>query len=324
MTVPAQLRTNALARGLREDVTDLISNIDPTETPILSMARTTTAKAVTHEWLTDTLRAPSTDLAATEGDDATLTTGSTVPVAKTNVCQINSIAYGVSGTVEVVGKYGRDSELAYYGAKAARDLKNSVDYDLGGRNQVKDGTGPPRRMAPFMVYVSNCVAGAGGAAASGQDGTTTVTLGTETAFVQANIDTAMASAYAAGAKPTRLVTTAKQKGVFSTFDGIGNLVTASVTRSDRSGQTVYANADVYVSNFGTLEVLPSRHVHTAEGGDSAFLIDPEYLKVAYLRSWTQHDLAKTGDSMRRQLLVEWTPEVCNPGAHAIIVARDNT
>lgn len=322
MAAPGNAVTTATAIGQREDVTDLIANIDPTETPVLSMSRPTTAKAVTHEWLIDSLRDPSVDRATLEGDivgEGDNLTATTVPVQKANTCQINTITYGVSGTVEVVGKYGRDSELAYEGAKSARDLKNSVDYDIGGRNQVKVTAGT-RKIASIMTYISNCV---GGTAAVGQDGTTTVTLGGESPFVQADIDAAQQQAYADGAKPTRMVTTALQKANFATFDGIGNAVTASVTRSDRQGQTIYANADVYVGNFGTLEVLPSRHCHSVGGGDTVFLIDPEYLKIAYLRPWQQFDLAKIGDSMRREMLVEFTPEVCNPGAHAIIVARTN-
>lgn len=322
-TIPTNARTTTTqaSAGLRESVVDLISNIDPTETPILSMARSTTAKAVTHEWVVDTLRNPADDITTSEGDtvgEGDNLSAATTPTKLTNICQINALTYGVSGTVEVVGKYGRDSELAYEGAKCSRDIKNAVDYDIGGRNQAK-AAGEPRGIGSLLNYITN-VRGDGDAGPSSADGTDLIGVGTESVFGQDDLDAAMEQCYADGAKPRSMVTTAKQKAKFSVFDGAG---TGDTSRTDRAAQTIYANADVYVSNFGTIDVLPSRHVHSVTGGDTVFLLDPEYLKVAYLRPWQQFDLAKIGDSMRREMVVEFTLEVSNQGAHAAIVGRDN-
>ena len=51
--------------------------------------------------------------------------------------------------------------------------------------------------------------------------------------------------------------------------------------------------------------------------DVAFVLDPEYAAVAYLRPFQTIELAKNGDSDRTQLLVEYTLEVKNEAAHGI-------
>ena len=60
--------------GNREDLTDVIYNISPTDTPFMSSVGKTKATAVYHEWQTDSLAAASTSNAAVEGADATSAT----------------------------------------------------------------------------------------------------------------------------------------------------------------------------------------------------------------------------------------------------------
>jgi hypothetical protein len=56
----------------------------------------------------------------------------------------------------------------------------------------------------------------------------------------------------------------------------------------------------------------------ADGGHQAFVLDPEYAAIAYLRPFQTNELARTGDSEKTQLLVEYTLEVKNEKAHGII------
>jgi hypothetical protein len=153
--------------------------------------------------------------------------------------------------------------------------------------------------------------------------------GVPRAFTQAQLDAVIQSAWGNGGKPTMIVTGPTNKTTLSGFDGVGGSGTGGVTRSDRASRTIYATADTYYSNFGILNVVPSRHIRLTAGGGgtggttagldrNVFCIDPEYLKVAYLRSWQQFDLAKTGDSIQREMLAEWTLEVCNEKAHGLV------
>ena len=128
MAVPAGTFQTYQAIGNREDLSDVIYNIAPTETPFLSMAARTTAKARYHEWQTDTLAAAAANVAI-EGDDATVNTS--VPTVRlNNYCQILTKAVSVSGTEEVVNKAGRNSEMAYQIAKRSKELKRNYDCAL--------------------------------------------------------------------------------------------------------------------------------------------------------------------------------------------------
>ena len=59
--------------GIAEDIEDVISNISPTETPLLTMAKKKKATNTYHQWQTDTLAAATTNRAI-EGDDSTYAT----------------------------------------------------------------------------------------------------------------------------------------------------------------------------------------------------------------------------------------------------------
>lgn len=68
-----------------------------------------------------------------------------------------------------------------------------------------------------------------------------------------------------------------------------------------------------------MSVVPNRFMLSGNtASDVAFVLDPEYAAVAYLRPFFTNDLAVTGDSSKTQLLVEYTLEVKSEAAHGII------
>jgi hypothetical protein len=318
MAVPANLYDTYDALGQKEDVSDLIHNISPTETPFLTMIGTTTARGRFHEWQLDTLDAPAANLhdEGADWDDA-----DTSPVAtavRGNYTQISAKFFNVTGTLEVVEKYGRDSEIAYQAAKAARALKTDVDFNMTGINQASLATSP-RQSGSLETWLETNVyeTGSGGGWSSGV--TVVRTDGTPAGLTQAKLDSVIQSAWSNGGKPSVILCGPTQKTTISTMDGVGVLGSSGVTRTDRAARTIFATADLYVSNFGELRIVPSRHIRTNGTDDqNIFIVDPEYAKIAYLRPWQQFDLAKTGDAIRREMLVEWTLEVCNEKAHGII------
>jgi hypothetical protein len=160
---------------------------------------------------------------------------------------------------------------------------------------------------------SNTSNGSGGSA--GASGTTARTTGTDRAFTATILNTVIQSAYTNGGSPTLLMVTPAQKVVASTFAGIA-------TRYKDVPGTVQAAiigaADVYVSDFGTISIIPNRFIPNTDSDDVAFLVDPEMASVAYLRPFQTNELAKTGDADVTQLLVEYTLEVKNEAAHGII------
>lgn len=303
------------AVGQREDLTDVIYNISPTETPFMSSIGKTTATARLHEWQTDSLASVNTSNAAIEGataSDATLSP--TVRVG--NRCQISQKTIKISGTLESVNKAGRRSEKAYQLAKASAEIKRDMEAILLSNQVAADGNGSStaRVLGGLQTWLnSNYNGGTDGTA--GNLGTTARVTGTDRAFTSTLLNTVMQSCYTNGGSPTMLLVTPAQKVVASTFTGI-----ATRYRDVPANQQaqVIAAADVYVSDFGIIQIVPDRFIPNADNDDCAFLLDTEMASVAYLRPFQTNELAKTGDSEMTQLLVEYTLQVNNQAAHGII------
>jgi hypothetical protein len=327
MAQPTNLYDRYDAIGLHEDLTEMIHNITPTDTPALSGAGSTTAKQTLHEWQTDTLAAASGTNAAIEGNEAVLVEP-TPTVRAGNYTQISVKIVGVSGTLEATDKAGRDSELAYQMAKNGRELKRDVEASIIGVNNasVAGGSGTARESGSISAWLASNDYGTPGASpanrgtsgVAGASGSTAATDGTVRSFDQAILDGVIQTVWESGGNPTQIHAGAVQKTAISGFDGVG------ARRTDAAGGTIYATADIYVSNFGTLSVIPNRYIRKTSSVDrEVYLLDPEYYKFATLRPWQSFELSKTGDSDRRQMLVEWTLEVCNEAAHGVCADLDS-
>ena len=301
--------------GNREDLSDVIYNISPTETPFMSSIGKTKATATYHEWQTDSLAAAAAN-AVVEGDAATdITVTPTTRVG--NRTQISSKTIKISGTMEAINKAGRKSEKAYQLAKVSSELKRDMEKALLNNTVASAGNATTARtLGGLQTWLSsNFVGGTNGTA--GSLGTTARVSGTDAAFTEAMIKTAVKSAYTNGGTPTILMTTPTQKVNVSAFTGVA---AQRYMAPSNKATTIIGAADIYLSDFGTLSVVPNRFM-TADSGDSgevAFVLDPEYAAVAYLRPFQTNELAKSGDADVTQLLVEYTLEVKNQAAHAII------
>ena len=301
--------------GNREDLSDVIYNISPTETPFMSSVGKTKATATYHEWQTDSLAAAATN-AVVEGAAASdITVTPTTRVG--NRTQISEKTIKISGTMEAINKAGRKSEKAYQLAKVSSELKRDMEKALLNNTVASAGNATTARtLGGLQTWLSsNYVGGTNGVA--GSLGTTARVSGTDAAFTEAMIKTAVKSAFTNGGNPTVLMTTPTQKVNVSAFTGVA---AQRYMAPSNKATTIIGAADIYLSDFGTLSVVPNRFM-TADSGDSgevAFVLDPEYAAVAYLRPFQTNELAKSGDADVTQLLVEYTLEVKNQAAHAII------
>ena len=302
--------------GNREDLTDMIYDISPTETPFMSSIGKTKATATFHEWQTDSLADATVNNAAVEGADASSATLS--PTTRVgNRTQISQKTIQIAGTEETVDKAGRKSEKAYQLAKASSELKRDMEKIMLANQAASAGdSSTARTLGSLQAWLNtNAVLGAGGVA--GSLGTTARVSGTDAAFTETMLKTAVKSAYTNGGNPTVLMVSPTQKQVVSTFAGIAEQRYAAPANKQT---TIVGAADVYLSDFGTLSVVPNRFTtpDADDNGEQAFVLDPEYAAVAFLRPFQTNELAKTGDSEKTQLLVEYTLEVKNEAAHAII------
>ena len=293
--------------GEREDLSDVIYNISPTDTPFLSSASKTQATAVLHEWQTDSLAAAVTNNAVIEGDEATAD-AITATTRLSNSCQILDKVVTISGTQEAVDKAGRASEIAYQIAKKAKELKRDLESTLTSNNQeVTGGSGTARQLGALGSWIAtNDVFGAGGA--SGSAGNTARTNGTQRAFTEAQLKSVIKSVWNSGGNPQIIMVGPFNKQKLSGFTG-------NSTRFDAGADaTLYTSVDVYASDFGQTQVVPNRFSRDRE----ASVLDMDMWGVAFLRDFSMHELAKTGDTEKRQLLVECTLESRNEAASGMI------
>lgn len=294
------------AIGLREDLADVIYNISPEDTPFISGIGRESAKQTLHEWQTDSLADVDTDNAVVEGDEASFSTPS--PTTRVgNYTQISRKTASVSGTLEEVDKAGRKSEMAYQLAKRGAELKRDMEAILLSNQGANAGAfGTPRRLAGMGAWVkTNTNFGVDGADPTYIAGVppTGRTDGTQRPFTEEIAKDVIQQAWSEGGSPKVLMVGPYNKSVVSSFEGIAQRVVNIGNPGSVTG--IVAAADVYVSDFGTLRVLPNRFQRERD----AWFLDFDLVKLATLRNFRQEKLAKTGDADKRMILVEYTLRV---------------
>lgn len=315
MPVPANTQQTFQTRGNRESLADVIYNISPTETPIMSNIGRGTAEATLDEWQTDALAAPDVNNAQIQGDDATtLAFSPTTRVA--NATQISTKTIRVSGTQEAVRKAGRKSELAYQRAKRSKELKRDMEQIMFGANTAATlgNASTAARLGSILSWLrTNVSLGVGGAnpAAANPLPAGTRTDGTQRVFTETLLKDVLQQCYTNGGDPSMVVVGAFNKGVASTFAGVA---TKTFYQSAVKETAIIGAADVYVGDFHTVSFVPDRFIRPRD----ALVLDPSMASVAFLREFGFQDLAKTGDSTQQMLLAEYTLRVNNEAAHGLI------
>jgi len=280
------------AVGNREDLSDIITNISPTDTPLYSMFGRTKADATYHEWLEDELAAPGANKAV-EGAEYTIGTV-TARTRKGNYTQIFTKGYGVSGTQEAVKKAGIKSEIAYQMQKAMKEIARDVEYAIVNNvSAVAGDASTPREMGGIQAFVTTNVLDNGG---------------TPRDLTEDLLNDGIQAAWEAGGSPDVVVCSGKQKRVISSF-------TAGTTKTiDAEDKRLIASIDVYESDFGVVRIVPSRYLSSSV----VFVLEKGRWKVAYLRPFKQDEKAKTGDKIEKVIIGELTLEARAEKANAII------
>ncbi|CCE60819.1 major head protein [Pseudomonas phage tf] len=299
-------------KGQREDLIDMIYNIDPYDTPMLSSIGKGTAKALRHDWQTDELRSPAINQRL-EGDEATIKAGSFTEVLD-NICQISDETLAVSGTSDAINKAGRKSELAYQLAKKSKEIKLDIEHMLVGVGLVKRQR--TSNVAPSMgnfysYYKTN---GSGYTTAPTGNGVDLGTVGTARVLTESIIQDAAQKIWENGGNANTIMVNGPMKQLISnTFKGRagGTDGRININASDRKVQSV---VDFYESDFGAYKVVANRWMKAS----AAFMYDPSMHSLLYLRAFKQYPLAKTGDSEKRQMLCEYTLRVNNEKSGALI------
>ncbi|MGF7213089.1 hypothetical protein GGE65_007725 [Skermanella aerolata] len=314
MAQPTNVFSAYQAKGIREDLSNIISRIDPDEVPFTSNIGKTKAKQQYHEWQTQSLAAASDSNAAVDGDDATAQAA--VPTVRLgNRTQISTKTAAVTGRLEAVDKAGRDSEMDYQVLLKGLELRRDVEKQMmSNKPSIVGNDTTPSQSAGFEAFLTtNVNRGVGGASGGFSNGNVTAaTDGTARAFAEAQIKDVQQKAYTAGGHPSLLFLGPSQKAAFSSFSGIAaNRIDYG---PDATQVRIVAGADVYAGDFGKLTAIASIFSRNR----SALLVDPKLVKQAILRPLRETALGKTGDSTKKQLLIEYSLEVTNEAGHGIV------
>ena len=285
------------AVGQREDLTDIIYSISPTDTPFMSGIGKSKGTAVLHEWQTDSLAAATANNAQIEGDEISFS----APSATTrlgNRTQISRKSVIVSGTLDTVSKAGRNNELAYQISKASKELKRDMETILTANQAPVTGNDTTaRKLAGLESWLkTNTNKGGGSGADPTTSGSNARTDGDQRAFTEAQLKDVIKSCWDEGGDPSMVMLGSFNKQKLSGFTG-------GSTRFDPAeNKRLVASVDVYESDFGALQVMPNRFSRAR----SAYVIQPDMFSVAFLRDFQLMDLAKTGDATKQALLAEYT------------------
>lgn len=306
MAAPTNTHVSTAAIGNREDLTDIIDNISPTETPFYSMIGKGKANGTKHEWQTQALRAPGSNRQA-EGD-VTTATAITPQVRLSNYTQILKEAATVSGTQEAVDKAGSRKEMDKQMALKSSEMKLDLEYDLTRSGVAVTGNTRAFRGLNGFLDAANVSAGASYVAPNYVTNVAQ-TDGTLRTFTETLFKDALQKTYTAGGRPTVAMMGASQKQIFSTFTG------NATRQKDADDSKLNATIKVYVSDFGTINAL----INLQQRARDVFLIQPDKWEFSVLRPWQKKDLPSNGDYESKQILLEGTLTCVNPKANGAVL-----
>lgn len=297
-------------KGLREDLTNLISNIDPTETPFYSNSGRGKCRATLHEWQTQALTAAATNNAKVQGDDWTAFGTRVATVRVGNYTQIAGVNVKVSGTVQAVDEAGRADEMDYQMMLMSKELKRDIEKGIlsenaagsaGNSSTAAVAAGPLAWTKTNVDYYTTD--GGNPAWTSGVPSAVRTDGGTLRAFTESQLKSVLALGFSSGAKFSTLMVGPYNKGVFSAFSGVAT----KTFYTDKAGPTkIIGSADVYVGNFGNVAVVPNLFQRERD----AWLIDFNMVSFPFLRPFFTQPLPK-GDFDANALICEYTLEVKN-------------
>ncbi len=293
------------AIGNREDLSDMIYDISPTDTPFTAGIGKTKAKGVYHEWQTDALAAAAAN-AQIEGNETTF--AAVTPTTRVgNRCQILDKECIVSGTQEAVDKAGRQSEMVRELLKRGKELKRDREFVmLNNQAPVTGNSTTARQLRPVNSWITtNTSRGASGANGSSS---AAATDGTQRALTESLVKGVLRAAWTAGGEPDTIMVGPFNKQNVSDW-------TAGATKFDKSeDKKLTAAIDVYASDFGDLKIVPNRFQRERD----AFILDMDHWKLAELRPTFTKDLAPTGDHTKGLIITECTLEACNEASSGIV------
>jgi hypothetical protein len=312
---------------VREDIHDVISMIDPSETPLFSLLNRGSRKvsSTKHEWTIDELSAPDPDNARVQGYRYTFDPSDT-PAKVGNYTQIFDRSYLIAETLEAVDKVGRRSEVARQKTKKGMEIRIDIELALNKNQASVAGSGTvPARMAGMPAWIeTNRSMGTGGSAGGYNAATGIVdaaTAGTKRAWARGLLDDVLQSAYQNGGKPDVLIGSPYAKRQFSTLIGAEGIATLQTLTRGSEAATAIGAVDAYRSDFGLINFVPNVQLPNfgADYASNMLVVDKNQARMGWLRRIQEDkDIQKSGDAVPGVLKCEATLIVDNEAAHGVV------
>jgi hypothetical protein len=289
----------------REDLSNIIYNISPMQTPFMSSIGKKNIKNVVFDWQTESLPTPSAS-GQLEGFELSRS-ASTATTRVSNVAMISARDATVTGSQEALDAAGKRSEMAHQLAIMAKALKRDMEEALCQKGAKTTGNATTARVTGgFESWITtNDSRGTSGASTGGGAAPTD---GTQRALTETLLKDVLELMFASGAEPNMAICGPHNKQVISGFTG------RSQARQFVDANTVEASVSIYSSDFGELKIVPSNRSRER----SLLLVDPEFAKVSYLRDFQTIDISTIGDAQTKMIVVEYGLEVSNEAAHGVV------
>jgi hypothetical protein len=249
MAIPTNAFTTYDAIGNREDLTDVITNISPTDTWFTSNSGNNKASARYHEWQIDTLATPTAN-AQIEANTRTAT-AITATTRTGNYVQTMSKDFMVSYTQDLVDKAGRASETAYQTQKKMKELALDIEYALLLNSaSVSGDTGTARQLKGVLGWIATNL----------DSGTAT---GASTTLTATRITNVLQKVWSQGGKPQHILCGGFIKSAIS------SMTTSNTKYVDAPTKTVIDSVNVYDTDFGRIAIHLSHVLDGASATPSA-------------------------------------------------------
>lgn len=321
MAVNANTEKTYDVSTIREDLQDAYISISSTETPFQAAIGRKSVTNTYYEWPVVDLAAPTTNRVL-EGEAAPGNDAPTNANRMGNYTQISDKVVEVSDTADSVNGAADIQTVAKQVAFKLKELKRDMEVMLLSNVAANAGAAATARVTAGLpaFLTSNVSRGVGGANGT-LSGTTSgypnaaATDGTARALTEQMLKDVIAACWNNGAEPSIVLcgSAVKQK-ISSTFTG-----SATKYQDMTDKKKLVAAIDIYVSDFGTLQIVPSRFLETRTvAARDVFVLDPNYARMTFLQNVKQRPLARTGHSERRLISVEYGLQVDTEKAHGII------
>lgn len=270
----------------REDLTDVLGDVTPDETPLFTLLGKTKASGTYHEWTEDYITPPTSVTYSVEGAAATYS-DLTQPSKRGNVTAIITETFRVSGTERAVAVPAMGDPLAYQKGKALKTWKMKSEFSVLRGAVASGSSGVARQMAGIQNVVTTV--------ATAMNSGTSLSETTFNDACQDSWDQAGVNSFDLVCVPGGL------RRKISSF-------TAGATKNvDASDKRLTRPIEVYESDFGIKKILPAHRYVTNTAGTVHFLgLREDTFKIAWLRPVFTEMLSKDGDRENGQIVGEWT------------------